>query len=280
MKQKTVFLILLLALFVSVSAWAQSNKPISIGAIIQTTKSIHAGDDLTAGDDLLIGDDATIGGDVAATGTVTGSNISTTHSVVDSISSNAGALVVADSLSIDEILDVDTIKSISGGVVTVEDSLTVDHYLEVGGKISAKNPYIHLSFADSTATVACEQDSLEIITNAGGNLFAVEDSLGFTYIPGDTLQVDTTGHYLLIWNLSFSGNNGENWKIAVRTAVTDVLEGVSYRYTSNNDTGNVTVLAYLEATAGEKFTLEIMNLTDGDDAVMKSSAVHVQWNME
>jgi hypothetical protein len=132
--------------------------------------------------------------------------------------------------------------------------------------------HLFMGFADSTRTIDCTLNTWSQITNASKNLFTLNDSVRVGYIPGDTLIVHQEGDYYLNANLSFSGNNGETWDIGfIRCSTGLPIDYPAMRYTSNNDTGNASVQAYERLVPGEKIVLGIKNLTDSDDATVRSS---------
>jgi hypothetical protein len=133
-------------------------------------------------------------------------------------------------------------------------------------------PHLFVGFGDSTAVVDCTQDAWAQITNAGDNLFAVNDTTRITYAVGDTLVVQNTGDYKMDAVVSFQGNNGETWKVGFLKAGT-LIDYAMRRYTSTNDTGNLSVTAYETLTAGDKVVLAIMNLTDNDDPTIVSATI-------
>jgi hypothetical protein len=145
----------------------------------------------------------------------------------------------------------------------------------VSGQISA-NGQAHgiLGFADSARTVACAQNVWSKITNSWGSLYQVGDTTWVTN-TGDSLKILKAGHYMFNTNWSYSGNNGETWKIG--TFKNNVLQGwPSSRYTSTSDTGNHTELAYFECAANDWISFRVMNLTDSDDPTFKAADIVVE----
>lgn len=94
-----------------------------------------------------------------------------------------------------------------------------------------------------------------------------------SYVLGDTIQVNTAGEYCLTANLSFSGTNGEAFKVAFIRSGGTVVGYPSMIYTANTNTVAVSIQAYASFTAGQKFVLGIINTTDTDDPVVKSGTV-------
>jgi len=149
-----------------------------------------------------------------------------------------------------------------------------------GGTLVRMAPYPHavLSFHDSLSVISVNQDTWTHITNAGGNLFTVYNS-GFT-IAGDSITVIYPGDYLLQMSMAFSGKNGEVWHLGVaKNGVIQDYEG--RRYTSNNDTGNMSFIAYFDdLVPGDDIKLMIYNDTDGDDPTVKTATVYMRWEFD
>lgn len=167
--------------------------------------------------------------------------------------------------------------NISGKLV-VEDSLRVDGPL-TADLINNNSYHLYAGFDDSTTTIECTQNVWAHLSNSGDSLFRYTEADDWI-VYDDTITIPATGDYEIYFNISFSGNNGETWNIrtAKMSGATETTVGFkSVRYTSNNDTGNVSNNVYGEFTAGDKLYFQVMNVTDDDDALVKSSSVLIKY---
>jgi len=133
-------------------------------------------------------------------------------------------------------------------------------------------PHGAMSFADSSAVIALSQNTWGKVTNAANDLFTVQDADDIT-IAGDSMTIQVAGDYIINWSLSFEGTSNDIWQIVVYKNA--VLESVKMsRKTSNGDTGNMGLPAYVEnLMAGDDLSFYIRNTGDNDDATMVSSSV-------
>lgn len=104
------------------------------------------------------------------------------------------------------------------------------------------------------------------------DLFAGITTADGVTVSGDTLTFANAGIYFFNYSLSFSGNNGETWKIRTLVNDTDAYGGTT-RYTSNNDTGNVSAGCIIDVSADDYLIMQIMNQTDNDDPTVKSGQI-------
>jgi len=140
-------------------------------------------------------------------------------------------------------------------------------------------PHALTAFSDSARSIACTKDVWAQITNASNNLFTNDYGENITH-AGDTLTVEQAGDYYVNFNLSWQGNNGEQWKLGLLK--NGVLWGyTANRYTSNNDIGNASIQAYIDdAVIGDDIKPVIMNLTDSDDPTVISSTLWMVWQFD
>ena len=140
-------------------------------------------------------------------------------------------------------------------------------------------PYVapdhaYVGFTDSTVTLAITQNTWAQITNANDTIFLIDHKVGVEYIGGDSLKIIRAGTYQVDGNLSFQGSNNEDWKIAVRRTRSGSTTTQGFpllKYTSVANTVTVPFCSALfDCQTGDIVTLEIMNLTDDDDCVLKS----------
>ena len=150
----------------------------------------------------------------------------------------------------------------SSGIFTTVQTVVLDY----------DPPHGAMSFADSAAVVALSQNVWAKITNVANDLFTVQDADDIT-IAGDSMTVGVDGDYIINWSLSFSGGPSDVFQIAVYKNA--VIESVKMsRKTSNADTGNMGLPAYVEnLVAGDDLSFYIRNTGDNDDATVVASSV-------
>lgn len=132
-----------------------------------------------------------------------------------------------------------------------------------------------MGFTGETETITISDGDWHQVTNGTDNLFVSIDFDHMTMLSGDTIQIDFDGDYSITVSLSFSGPaTAEIWSIAVH------CNGIScppimQRKTSNQDIGNVSVVTYIQASAGDLLTLEIRNDTQPGNVVLNACAFKV-----
>ena len=133
-------------------------------------------------------------------------------------------------------------------------------------------PHGAMSFADSASVIALTQNNWGKITNAANDLFTIQDEDDLEF-DGDTITIEVAGDYIVNWSLSFSGGPSDVFQIAIYKNA--ALESVKMsRKTSNNDTGNMGLPAYIEnLVIGDDLSFYIRNTGDNDDATMVSSSI-------
>ena len=130
-----------------------------------------------------------------------------------------------------------------------------------------------MSFSDSSYVLPIAITTWTRVTNLANDLWTAGDIQGVT-VAGDTLVVTNTAVYLINLMLSFSGNNGEDWKIRILKNETTVIVATE-RYTSNNDIGSISVSAIDSGTANDSYEVQIYNATDADDPTIKCGSLTI-----
>lgn len=135
-------------------------------------------------------------------------------------------------------------------------------------------PHGSMAFADSTATLDLTQNTWAKITNVSNDLYTVVDADGLT-IAGDTITIVTAGDYLLWLGISFNGNAQDIYHCAVyKNGVVTPFE--MHRKTANNDTGSMSLNAYLDnLSAGDDISVYIQNTANNNDPTFISSQITV-----
>ena len=166
----------------------------------------------------------------------------------------------------------------SGGTVDYTDSTAVFTTIDVDSAVIAVLDYLpphgSLAFADSAAVIPLTQNIWAKITNGAQDLYTVINADGLTS-AGDTITIITPGDYVLWMSLSFEGGPSDVYHVAVY--VNEVITPFEmHRKTSNNDTGNASLNAYLDdLDTGDDISIYIRNTGDNDDATLVSSQITV-----
>lgn len=133
-------------------------------------------------------------------------------------------------------------------------------------------PHGAMSFGDSAAVIALTQNNWNKITNAGSDLFTVQDADDIT-IAGDSITIEIDGDYIINWSLSFSGSTLDVYEIAIYKNAAKETVSMS-RSTSQTDVGNMGLPVYIEnLVAGDDLSFYIRNTGDNDDPTLVSSSV-------
>ena len=123
-------------------------------------------------------------------------------------------------------------------------------------------------FEDQAETVACGVGDWNLITNAGNNLWNLDETDGIS-IAADVLTLTNVGDYEGVLSLSLSAINGKDFHVRIynntQAAVMGRPIGISTTGASNEM--NVCVPIYIEADAGDDIQFEIMS-ADGTDPVV------------
>ena len=131
-------------------------------------------------------------------------------------------------------------------------------------------------FQQSTAEVVCSQNVWSKITNAGGNLWQGTESVEMT-LANDTMTITNAGDYAGALTVAVSGGNGDDYFIRLVNKTTGVQQGYIIGGTTSG-AGNYLNLAlplYLEnVTAGATFEMEIKNITNNNDPMVRSAVFY------
>jgi len=133
-------------------------------------------------------------------------------------------------------------------------------------------PHGAMAFADSSTVVALTQNTWAKLTGPSGPVYTVIDADDLT-ISGDTITITTPGDYMMWIGLSFEGGPSDVYHVVIyKNGVITAFE--MHRKTSNNDTGNMGMPAYLNnLSAGDDISVYIRNTGDNDDATLVSSQI-------
>ncbi len=139
---------------------------------------------------------------------------------------------------------------------------------QVNGAQSLMHLYGHIGFADSSQILDMTQNVHAVITNEGDSLFHTHTNRGLLML-GDSVQVPITGDYMVMWDLSFAGQNTDSYHITIFVEnVEQSGMGEAFRDPSINDNGTASGHAIFACTAGDWITLRIKNTANGNDATV------------
>ena len=123
-------------------------------------------------------------------------------------------------------------------------------------------------FEDQSETITCGTGDWNHITNAGNDLWNLDESDGIT-ITADVFDIVNGGDYEGVLSLSISALNGKDFHVRIYNNTQIRVEGrpIGISTTGANNEMNVCVPVYIEATAGDDIQIEIMS-ADGTDPVV------------
>ncbi len=123
-------------------------------------------------------------------------------------------------------------------------------------------------FEDAAETVECGVGDWNHITNAGTNLWNLDENDGIRY-SADTFIIEETGDYAGSLSVSISASNGKDFHVrcynTTQTAVCGRPIGISTTGAGNEM--NISVPFYVEATKGDVIRFELSS-ADGTDGVV------------
>jgi hypothetical protein len=150
----------------------------------------------------------------------------------------------------------------SGTLIYYEDE--DDFYFDTNVRVaSAWHGYG--GFEDQAETITCGVGDWNHITNAGNNLWNLDEGDGVT-LSSDVFTLTNTGDYAGTLSVSISGLTGKDFHIRVYNNTQTRVEGraIGISTTGANNEMNVCVPIYIEGTASDAFQFEIMS-ADGSD---------------
>ena len=150
-------------------------------------------------------------------------------------------------------------KGIQGSLASIDDTghiLTPVIWHAYGG------------FEDQAETITCGVGDWNLITNAGNNLWNLDEADGIT-ISNDVFTLVNSGDYAGNLSLSLSSLNGKDFHVRVYNNTQVRVEGrpIGISTTGAGNEMNVCVPIYIEGTVGDTFQFEIMSADGTDPAV-------------
>ena len=155
-------------------------------------------------------------------------------------------------------LGVDTNKTIESLVVT--NGIVAGAMVRMGSIWHAYG-----GFEDQAETITCGTGDWNLITNAGSNLWTLDESDGVS-IASDIITLTNGGDYWGSLSLSISGLNGKDFHVSVYNNTQTRVEGraIGVSTTGAGNEMNVSLPIYIKGTAGDTIQFEIMS-ADGTD---------------
>jgi len=159
-----------------------------------------------------------------------------------------------------------------------EGDLSISEDLIVSGNIKFTPDHSKLAYKDSAVLITGGTNVQ--ITNVGDSLFSVFETIGITYIKGDTLLINYAGGYNL--NVSFRGygTNGADWNVVYaykRSGVT-YYDGQAIQFTTTgatNRNGGSSVF-YNEFEENDKVWLVISRIGGTGDITTTTGCLNLQ----
>lgn len=133
-------------------------------------------------------------------------------------------------------------------------------------------------FEDSGYTIPLTQNVWTQVTNADNNLWEGSEADGMTIID-DNLVVFNAADYSGSVSLSFSGGQSNDYEFRFYHVTDDTQEGFAVDASTfgNGNNVNITLPVYFELGAGDVVSLQVRNVTDNDDIILKSGVFEVHY---
>jgi len=148
--------------------------------------------------------------------------------------------------------------------------MTKGYVLNTNDNTPIHNEFYHAygGFEDQAETISCGVGDWNHITNAGNNLWNLDEGDGITE-ASDVFTITNTGDYEGVLSLSLAALNGKDFHIRVYNNTQTSVEGrpIGVSTTGAGNETNVCVPIYIEATAGDEIEFQIMS-GDGTDPIV------------
>ncbi len=151
---------------------------------------------------------------------------------------------------------------------------TTGNSMTAGYAYVGKGIHAYGGFQDSSVTLDLSEDTWLKVTNPYGTLWGGSEADGIT-MSVDTLIVSRTGDYSGMVSITFNGSSQKEYQFRVYNVTQAAAAGFVCGGTGNG-TGNYVNVAfpvYLEATANDRFIMQVQNTSGDEDIVLE----HGEW---
>ena len=160
------------------------------------------------------------------------------------------------------------ISSIDDGHLDLTADISIDLNADTNviGMVRQTNTWhAYGGFEDQAETITCGVGDWNLITNAGNNLWNLDETDGIS-ITNDVFTITNTGDYSGNLSISISGLTNKDFHVRVYNNTQARVEGrpIGISTTGAGNEMNVSIPIYIEATAGDTIQFEIMS-ADGTD---------------
>lgn len=145
--------------------------------------------------------------------------------------------------------------------------------IKVGGSWHAYG-----GFQNTATTITCTQNVWAKVTNGTSNLWTALEYDGIT-MAADVMTIVNGGDYTGHISLAISGGVNEDYFLRIYNNTTAAQMGYIIAVTTTG-AGNYQTLSlpiYLEVSAGDQLQLEIMNITNNNDATVRSAVFYIAY---
>lgn len=142
------------------------------------------------------------------------------------------------------------------------------------------NPYLYVSFADSSSAIDITQNVYSKITNPGNDLLTSNINRGGFTFQGDTAQIPITGIYEILIKYDFEGPASAvriNGKIFANGAPLSNQGAMSRTTSTSAQVGSVTFINSYNFTAGDWVSFRVTNVTGSQDINSINMDVIIKW---
>ncbi len=134
-------------------------------------------------------------------------------------------------------------------------------------------------FQDSACAVTISEDSTwTMITSATNSLWGGSEATGLS-LSKDTMTIAQTGDYEGMLSITFLGTNANDYEFRVYNVTQTRQEGFKNGATisGENNYVNVCIPLYFENTAGDRYVIQVQNLTGGNNCTFKHAQFLIKY---
>jgi len=155
--------------------------------------------------------------------------------------------------------------------VYADGNMQVNDYLSIG-----KTVHVYGGFQDKMVTVPATEDVWSKVTNSDNNLFVGLEFDGMSLVD-DNMFIIYGGDYSGHVSLTVSGANGNDYYMRIYNTTQSTQMGYIIGATMTGATNftNVSLPIYVEANTGDYLQLQIMNVTNDNDPLVRSAVFYM-----